>query len=89
MGGETLLEPVASKYPDILEDEDEIAPSAASCQYVVASDPQRLITNRLASMAVYTYMNEIFESQSISNHETLFHSRKGYMRTMPLPEQLN
>jgi len=86
MNGETLLEPVAGLYPDILEDNDDIAPSEISCQQIVASDPQRLATNKLASMAVYTFMNEILESKSLSMHQAIFHARKGYLRSTPVPE---
>ncbi|MFB1100388.1 ThiF family adenylyltransferase [Terribacillus sp. JSM ZJ617] len=78
---ETILEPVASIFPNILEDEDEIAPSEISCSNVVASDPQRLMTNRMASITVLTYLNQIFESGIINNHMTFFHAKDGFMRS--------
>lgn len=82
--GETVLEPVNSVYPDIMTDKDDIAPSQAACSTIVASDPQRLITNRLAAMALSIYINDLFSSGIIRNHYTVFHSRKGYMRSQPI-----
>ncbi|MGG1594769.1 ThiF family adenylyltransferase [Terribacillus saccharophilus] len=78
---ETILEPVATIFPNILEEEDEIAPSEVSCSNVVASDPQRLMTNRMASISVLTYLNQIFESGTINNHMTFFHAKDGFMRS--------
>jgi hypothetical protein len=37
--GKTVMEPVADRFPDILEDEDEIAPSEMACSQVIASEP--------------------------------------------------
>lgn len=55
--GETLLEPVASRFPEILEDNDTIKkPSEMSCEELSSSDPQRLLTNRMAAIAVCTYI---------------------------------
>jgi hypothetical protein len=80
LNGETILEPVASRFPDILEDNDEIAPSEMACSQVIASEPQRLITNRFTAQAVAGYLNELFAERSISNHVTFFHAKKMYMR---------
>lgn len=68
--GDTILEPVAGRFPDILEDDDQIAPSETACSNVVAKEPQRLITNRYASLAVANYLNELFGEHTISNHVT-------------------
>ncbi|WP_274518669.1 hypothetical protein [Brevibacillus thermoruber] len=38
MNEKTVLEPVAGRFPDILEDEDEIAPSEMACSQVIASE---------------------------------------------------
>lgn len=82
--GQTVLEPVAGVYPDILEDTDNIAPSQTACSSLVVSEPQRLITNRFAAMAVSMYFNDIFSTGTIRNHYTVFHSLKGYMRSQPI-----
>ncbi|UYZ15182.1 hypothetical protein A6764_09755 [Brevibacillus sp. WF146] len=52
MNEKTVLDPVAGRFPDILEDEDEIAPSEMACSQVIASEQQRLITNWFAVEAV-------------------------------------
>ena len=83
--GETILEPVASRFPEILEDNDEIKkPSEMSCEELSSSDPQRLLTNRMAAMAVCTYITELFECGTISNSMTVFHAKKGYMRSVSI-----
>ncbi len=83
--GETILEPVASRFPEILEDDDEIKkPSEMSCEELSSSDPQRLLTNRMAAMAVCTYITELFECGTISNSMSVFHAKKGYMRSEPI-----
>ncbi|MCM3443599.1 MULTISPECIES: ThiF family adenylyltransferase [Metabacillus] len=81
MNGQTILKPVAEMFPDILEDKDEIAPSQVACSNIIASEPQRLIVNKMAALAVTNYINELFESGVISNHMTFFHAKKGYMRS--------
>ncbi|MBR8660664.1 ThiF family adenylyltransferase [Brevibacillus sp. NL20B1] len=80
LNGKTFLEPVAGRFPDILEDEDEIAPSEMACSQVIASEPQRLITNRFAAQAVAGYLNELFGERTLSTHVTFFHAKKMYMR---------
>jgi hypothetical protein len=62
------------------EDEDEIAPSELACSQVIASEPQRLITNRFAAQAVAGYLNELFGERTLSTHVTFFHAKKMYMR---------
>ncbi len=84
LAGKVITQPVASLFPDILEDNDEIAPSQLSCTDLLASDPQRLITNRYAAMTVSTYLNEIFSEGTLSNHITFFHALRMYMRTEPI-----
>ncbi|MDC3424286.1 ThiF family adenylyltransferase [Aquibacillus sp. 3ASR75-11] len=84
LNGETLLSPTGEVFPDILEDKDEIAPSQIACSELVASDPQRLLTNRMAAMGVSTYLNQLFENGTISNHITFFHAKKGYMKSQPV-----
>lgn len=79
--GEKILSPVADYFPDLLEDEDEIKPSELSCSNIIASDPQRAHTNDMAAIAVSTYLNELFEHGTISNYMTVFHAKKGYMRS--------
>ncbi|MEX3623671.1 ThiF family adenylyltransferase [Viridibacillus arvi] len=91
LNGTVITEPIASLFPQILDiDENDIAPSATSCGEVIASDPQRLITNRYASLCVSTYLNELFSEGTLSNHITFFHAKRMYMRTEPIkPKEEN
>ena len=84
--GNVICEPVASVFPDILEDFDEIAPSELSCTELAASQPQRIITNRYSALAASTLLNEVFELGTLSTHKIFYHSKKGYMRSEPITQ---
>ncbi|WP_233422724.1 ThiF family adenylyltransferase [Pontibacillus halophilus] len=84
LNGETVVEPLAEVFPDVLKDNDTIAPSEEACSTVVISNPQRVLTNRLAAHCMCTYLNEFFESGTLSNHVTFFHSKKNIVRTEPI-----
>ncbi|RKJ73745.1 thiamine biosynthesis protein ThiF [Butyricicoccus sp. 1XD8-22] len=84
---EVLQEPLAQKFPDVLSDTDSIAPSEVSCSDLSASEPQRLITNKFASLAVLNAVQEIVYESSITNHITHFHSKQGYMRSVQRQEK--
>jgi hypothetical protein len=86
--GKTVLEPVASVFPDILEDTDTIKPSEVSCQELVSSDPQRMLTNKMAALCVANFLYELFECGTISKHLTVFHSKRGYMKSTPISDTL-
>lgn len=73
--------PVAEVFPDILTDQDELRPSELSCTELSASEPQRLIVNKFAALAVANILTQIVEEKTISSHITFFHAKKGYMRT--------
>lgn len=77
--GQTLLKPLASVYSDVLTDADDIKPSV-SCGTVVASAPQKLITNRFSALAVAGVLNEMFDTKTVTNHIINYHAQKGYMR---------
>ncbi|WP_201715490.1 ThiF family adenylyltransferase [Rossellomorea arthrocnemi] len=80
--GKTILEPVATRFPDIMEeDPDEIKPSELSCQELVASEPQRLGVNKMAAMGISLYLSELFECGTLSNSMTVFHAKRGYMQS--------
>ncbi|WP_249931629.1 ThiF family adenylyltransferase [Rossellomorea marisflavi] len=87
INGKTILDPAAVRYPDILEDDPtDKQPSKLSCEELSASDPQRLVTNRMAALSLSSYVAELFDCGTISNSLTVFHSRKGYMRSEMIPE---
>ncbi|WP_282155782.1 thiamine biosynthesis protein ThiF [Cytobacillus gottheilii] len=72
---------VAEQFPDILEDNDEIRPSELSCTELAASEPQRLIVNKYAALAVTNILTKIVEYKEIDSHVTFFHAKRGYMRS--------
>ncbi|TBV85444.1 ThiF family adenylyltransferase [Lysinibacillus sp. OL1] len=80
-GTQIIQPPICEVYPDMLSTADTIKPSEVSCSDLTASDPQRLIVNKMAAHAVMMYMSEILEDNYIENHITVFHAKKGYMRT--------
>jgi len=82
-----LQEPVADMFPDILTDTDSVAPSALSCSQLSASEPQRIITNKFASLAVVNALQEILYEGTISHQITYFHARRGYMRSIERQEK--
>ena len=74
--------PLAEVFPDVLEDNDEIKPSELSCTELSASEPQRLIVNKFAALAIANVLTQIIEEQTITTHVTFFHAKKGYMRSI-------
>ncbi|WP_337020132.1 hypothetical protein [Oceanobacillus massiliensis] len=81
MDNKTILSPLAEMFPDVLEDKDEIAPSQLSCSNIAESEPQRVLTNRMAAMSVAPYVNQLLAEGTISSHMTFFHSKEGYMKS--------
>lgn len=81
MNGKVILEPFAVEFPDILEDDDELKPSE-SCSSIVFSEPQRVLTNKYAALVVSTVLNEIFETNTVTNHIIHFHAKKAYIRAI-------
>ena len=73
---------VGQVFPDILEDTDTIKPSSLSCSEVSSSDPQRLIVNKTAALAITGIVQELLDNHTISKHVTFFHALKGYMRSI-------
>jgi len=81
---ETVVEPLADLFPNVLEDDDTIAPSEAACSSIVSSHPERVINNRLAAQCMCNYLNEFFDSGSLSNNITYFHSKRNMVRSVPI-----
>ncbi|WP_432353299.1 ThiF family adenylyltransferase [Anaerotruncus rubiinfantis] len=57
-GKRTVFKPIASLYPDILEDED-MYPSELSCEEMAISSPQSIVANLTAATAVVNYVYNI------------------------------
>lgn len=82
LNGDELQPALAGLYPEVLTDTDSVkAPSELSCSELAASDPQRSLVNKYSAMSLMTYLYEIIEERTISNHHTMFHAKKGYMKT--------
>lgn len=79
---------VAKVFPDILDDTDSLRPSSLSCSEVSGSDPQRMIVNKTAALAITGVVQEIVDNKSVSKHITFFHALKGYMRTVPFEQPI-
>jgi hypothetical protein len=81
LNNKVIQAPVADVFPDILEDTGEIRPSELTCSEIISSQPQKLIVNKFASLAVAAVINDILEDGIVNKHITHFHARKGYMRS--------
>lgn len=76
--------PVMEMFPEMLEDNDSIRkPSDLSCTELTASEPQRLIVNKFAALAIANVLTHIVEEQEITTHMSLFHAKKCYIRSTP------
>lgn len=80
-------DPVADAMPSVHSDEDSIRPSEMSCTELTASDPQRLIVNKFAAMAITGIFSQLLEESTISTHITFFHAKKNYMNSTPLQKE--
>ncbi|PEB54533.1 thiamine biosynthesis protein ThiF [Bacillus sp. AFS098217] len=83
--GQVVLPPLGDALPHAFEQKD-IAPSKLSCSDLAASEPQRVITNKFAAMAVAQFINELFDEGTVSNHYILFHAQKAFMKAAPISE---
>lgn len=78
---------VADEFPDILTDTDTIRPSELSCTELTASEPQRLIVNKFAALAVTNIVTQIVEEHVLDSHIVFFHAKECYMRKTPVQEE--
>ena len=74
--------PVMEMFPEMLEDNDSIRkPSELSCTELTASEPQRLIVNKFAALAIANILTHIVEENEITTHISFFHAKKCYFRS--------
>ena len=78
---------VADEFPDILTDTDSIRPSELSCTELTASEPQRLIVNKFAALAITNVVTQIVEEHTLDSHIVFFHAKECYMRKTPVQEE--
>ena len=81
---ETILPPVASVYPDILEDKESLLPSQ-SCGQNVVSQPQRMQSNEMAALITMGYLNQILAERRLYHHYTNFNALTHSSRATLLP----
>ena len=79
--GEDVLPFPGDIFPNLLEsDEDDIHPSDVRCGEIVATHPQRLMTNVMTATVVLTYLHTLLADGTLLHHRTFFDARQGYMR---------
>ena len=77
-------DPVMDVFPEMFEDTDTLRPSELSCTELSASEPQRLIVNKFAALAIANVLTHIIEEKVITTHITFFHAKKCHIRsTLP------
>ena len=62
---------VGQVFPDILEDTDTIKPSSLSCSEVSSSDPQRLIVNKTAALAITGIVQAFLDDSRYKGGESI------------------
>lgn len=82
--GETILAPVASVYPDILEDNESLLPSQ-SCGQNIVSQPQRMQSNEMAALITMGYLNQILADRRLYHHYTNFNALTHTSKAVLLP----
>lgn len=82
--------PVMEMFPEMLEDTDSIRkPSELSCTELTASEPQRLIVNKFAALAIANVLTHIVEENELTTHISFFHAKKCYLRSTEATSQKN
>lgn len=78
-----LLPFPADVFPDLIEVEDpeDRLPTEVPCGEVIVSNPQRHITNVLASTVLLSYLTPILTEGVVPNSTTFFDARRGYQRS--------
>lgn len=74
--GETILEPVAGVYPDILSEKtDDRFPSELSCADHNVSAPQSIAANMMAATAAACFVYNLLITDKLQTHYMTFSSR--------------
>jgi len=84
-GGEVVLPPVGTVYPDILTDTESVLPGQACGQQAV-SQPQRMITNVWAAMTVLSAVTSILADGLVPWHVANFNAQHATIRSKSLTE---
>lgn len=71
--GETLLKPVASLYPDILDSTDGIS-VGGTCGQMVEKVPQSLVANMWAMVTLLSFINNIVGLKDVAVTSTTFNA---------------
>lgn len=79
--GKTILEPVATQFHGILDDNDTIFPSETSCSELAASEPQRIFVNKMSAFIVSNMINELLNTFTITNHYSIFNAKSCFIRS--------
>jgi hypothetical protein len=86
--GETILALPADRHPDLLAPGDEHHPEEVPCGQVVATLPQRHLTNLLAATVVMGFLTPLLADGTILHAEAFFDARRGYVASYPALDEM-
>jgi len=91
-GGETIIPLPADRYPDLLvpgNPHDEHHPEEVPCGQVVATLPQRHLTNLLAATMVMGFLTPLLSDGTILHSQAFFDARRGYVASYPALDEMD
>ena len=78
--GRTILDPIGSVYPNVLEEEESDFFPSQACGRTVVSHPQRMQTNLMSANVILGYLNTLLSEGCLVSHFTNFDARNQLMR---------
>lgn len=89
-GGERIVPFPADVMPDLIEAAPgDLLPTEVPCGQVMASLPQRQMTNLLAATIIMQYLTTLISDGTLLHHLSYFDARRGYVRSNPAIEVLD
>jgi len=89
--GETIVPFPADVMPDLVEGEgpEDLIPDEVPCNQVVATRPQRFLTNLRAATVVMEYLGPLLTDGHLLHAGTFFDARRGYAKSYPALDELD
>ena len=88
-GGETIIPFPADVFPNLIEaEEGDLLPDQVPCGQIVASLPQRAMTNLMAATVAMGFLTNLLTDGTLLHHLSFFDARQGYVRSTPAIDQL-
>lgn len=90
-GGETIIPFPGEVMPDLLEGDGpgDLIPDEVPCNQVVATSPQRFLTNLRAATVVMEYLGPLLTDGHLLHARTFFDARRGYAKSYPAIDELD